>query len=462
MQALIDARGLDLDTPDGRPLVRQLSVQLGRERVALVGRNGVGKSTLLRVLAGDDRPTRGSVHRHGRLVRVPQDLTEPADKSPGERRRLALEAAFRSGADVLLLDEPTEDLDAEGRDALFAAVDGWRGGLVVVSHDRELLDRIGAYFVMEESGCHVVSGTVDELLATRREAASHREEAYLRTLKNLAWEEDKHARVVRRRQRKKAVGRIHELDRSQSRMRLNMRRSAAQVSQAKVRLGAEARREARHELARAMRRALQVRLPLSEVVPEPAEARLSARDLAVSAGERTLVEGLDLRIERERIALVGPNGAGKTSLLETLVGERPPAAGRVRVDPLTIGWIAQGGANWCLDESLVEHLARYVDADGIAARLAAHRFPLALAERPLASLSPGERTRAALIALFERPGLAILALDEPTRCLDLVGVEALGEAVAGWRGGLVVASHDRRFLADIGVDREVVLSAAAG
>lgn len=462
MSPLIDARGLDLDTPEGRPLVRELSVQLGRERVALVGRNGVGKSTLLRVLAGEARPTRGTVRRRGRLVWVPQDLSQPTARSPGERRQLALATAFRSGADLLLLDEPTEDLDAAGREALFRAVEGWRGGLVVVSHDRQLLDHIGAYFVMEEAGCHLVTGTVADLRDARREAEVRRERAYVRALRNLAREEDKHERVAQRRARKKAVGRIHELDRNQARIRLNARRSSAQISQAKVRLGAEARRDARRGLVRAMRRALEVQLPLSDVVPEPGDGPLVAHGLHVWAGGQPILDGVDLTIDGSRVALVGPNGAGKTTVLETLVGQRPPHGGWVRADPLTLGWIAQGGENWRRDESLVDQLARYVDADGIAARLTAHRFPLAMARRAMASLSPGERTRAALIALFERPRLSCLVLDEPTRCLDLVGAEALAEALRGWRGGLVVASHDVAFLEEIGMDEVMSLGAIDG
>ena len=459
MSALIETRGLDLDTPHGRPLVRALSMQLGREQVALVGRNGVGKSSLLRVLAGAERPTRGSVEVRGSVAWVPQDLHEPAERSPGERRRAALSEAFRSGADLLLLDEPTEDLDEGGRQALMAALAGWRGGLVVISHDPELLDQIGAYFVMEEAGCHALTGSVDALIDQLKRQAEQREAAYLRALRTLASEETKDLRVRQRRRRKKAVGRIHELDRNQSRIRLNARRSSAQVSQARVRRIADARRDARRDLVAAMRRSLAVRLPLSGVVPTPEPGGWHVDGLEVRIGDRVVVRDLDLLRPHQRIAVVGPNGAGKTTLLEALAGARPAYAGRVGMDPLTVGFIAQGGTNWTLDESLVAYLARMVDVDGIAHRLAAHRFPLGLAERPLASLSPGERTRAALIALFERPRLSVLVLDEPTRCLDLVGAAALTEALRAWTGGLLVASHDRRFLAQVGVDETLALVA---
>lgn len=458
---LIEVRGLHLDTLDGRALVRSLDVDLGRERVALVGRNGVGKSTLLEVLAGERAPRGGAVVQRGDVVRVPQDLAEPAGQSPGERRRRALDAAMGSGASVLLLDEPTEDLDLDGRSWLLEALDRWRGGLLVVSHDVELLERFSAFFVMEESGCHLVEGSLDDLLRARTEAARRAQEAYARALTAMERELAKDAQVRRRRQRKRAVGRLHELDRNQSRIRLNARRSTAQISQARVAGIADARIEARARWATAVRRALDVRLPLAEAVPSPGEGprpAIVAEQLTVTAPDGTLVvEGLDLTVHRERVAVVGPNGAGKTTLLEVLGGRRTPRAGRVRCDPLRVGIIGQGAEDWRSDESLRERLARRADPDEVAATLVAHRFPLPLADRPLATLSPGERTRAALLALFDSRALEVLILDEPTRSLDLDGVAALTEALAAWRGGLVIASHDRRFLERLEPGRAVSL-----
>ena len=142
-------------------------------------------------------------------------------------------------------------------------------------------------------------------------------------------------------------------------------------------------------------------------------------------------------------------------------GGRAPEAGSVFRDRSRIGSIAQGASDWMLDASLLSCLDREAplrSAEDAAQMLVAHRFPLALGDRPLRSLSPGERARAALICLFRRaPPVELLVLDEPTYSLDLLGQRAMTEALRAWPGGLVVASHDRAFLSAIGVNVLVTL-----
>jgi ATPase subunit of ABC transporter with duplicated ATPase domains len=205
-----------------------------------------------------------------------------------------------------------------------------------------------------------------------------------------------------------------------------------------------------------MRRALAPSLALELSVPDVGGEEAPA---VVLSGARiaALFGPLDLRVARERVAIVGANGAGKTTLIDVILGRRLADEGSAARDLTRIGAIAQGAADYMLEESLLEHLASTGAAaslDGAIALLRAHKFPVALAERPLASLSPGERTRAALITIFRRsPPPDVLVLDEPTYSLDLVGQRAITKALSAYRGGLVVASHDRAFLAAIGVDR---------
>ena len=141
--------------------------------------------------------------------------------------------------------------------------------------------------------------------------------------------------------------------------------------------------------------------------------------------------------------------------------EREPTLGRARADLLRAGFIAQNASNWMLDESLLYHLTVGSDAtstEQVAQLLMAYRFPFALAERPLASLSPGERVRAALICLFQRrPVVELLVLDEPTDHLDFVGVAAMQAALRAWAGGLCLVSHDEEFLQFIGVQQRIAL-----
>ncbi len=209
---------------------------------------------------------------------------------------------------------------------------------------------------------------------------------------------------------------------------------------------------------------LQVALP---ELPEPAlEPVVNARGLA-AADDRgaPLFRDLDLAATRERIAIRGDNGTGKTTLLELLTGARAPLHGEVARRPEALGYVAQGGANWMLEQSLLSHLAIECGvhgAEAVAGLLTAHRFPFALAERPLATLSPGERVRAALIALFQRqPPIELLVLDEPTDQLDFVGIAALTEILRTFRGGLLIVSHDDELLDAVGIDREVELGRPA-
>jgi ATPase subunit of ABC transporter with duplicated ATPase domains len=464
---LLEAHGLTLETPGGRTLVRELELRLGRERVAVVGRNGVGKSTLLDALAGRQAPARGRVERRGRHLLVPQDLlADPAAvASAGERQRRRLELALDARPDVLFLDEPTRDLDAGSIAWLVDWLSRWRDGLVVVSHDRRVLRAFDQFLIVAESGCRPVVGSFEDL---RRELERDRDDAqrrYLAGLSRLVAREEHNANLRRRRQRKKNVGRLRELKRCPARIKLNDKRSYKQESQGKRRVLQEARIDAARQVARAARRALSVQLPLELAFPPLADAPpapvITCEALAAKAGARTLFSGLWLELGRERLAVRGPNGAGKTTLLEIMLGIRQPASGRARCDVSRVGYIAQNTANWCVDDSVVDQLARQLkepSPHAIAQTLQAHRFPFALADRPLATLSPGERLRAALICLgHRRPAPELLVLDEPTQDLDFVGLAALEAVLAAWPGGLLVVSHDQELLEATGVTRSLEL-----
>ena len=462
MRPLLELLDATITAPGGRTLFAGLTLRLGRERVALVGRNGVGKSTLLAALFA-------TTARHPRVAFVPQLLHPEPGLSHGELRRRELARAASAGADAVLLDEPTCDLDEAG----VAWLRGWlrehSGAVLVASHDRQLLQDFRCFFVATEAGCRAFSGTLDELDGELERDHHASQVRYARGLHRLEAEEAHVAHVARRKARKKRYGRCSELDRGTPRVRLNQKREQAQVSHGKLARQRSAQLEAARAWTRSLRRGLQVELPLDLPAPTlPADDGapiVGAEGVAAAADGRALFMDLDLRIGRQRVAVVGPNGAGKTTLLGILRGDREPSAGRAWRDPRRIGSIAQGAADWVLEESLLEHLAVHSDAtslDAVAATLLAHRFPLALSQRPLASLSPGERVRAALIALFHRaPRVELLLLDEPTEGLDLLGQRALTRALCAFPGGLVVATHDRALLAALAPSRVLALGASA-
>jgi ATPase subunit of ABC transporter with duplicated ATPase domains len=442
-----------------RILFQALNLCLEDERVALVGRNGVGKSTLLGLLAGEREPALGRVDIRGSVMLVPQVLPEGAG-SPGERRREALRCAAESCSQVLLLDEPTQDLDEKSVDWLRWWLSWYEGGALVASHDRRLLKDFRHFFVMAESGCRYVSGVYEDMVRELEEDFRCRETRYLSRLNHMARQEERTLHLARRRRRKKQYGRSRELDRATPRSTLNQKRSYAQVKHGKINKARQKRLTETRNWTRSARRGLKVELPLELQMPDFSSCEdvpiVEMEQVSVQVGGRKLFEDLSLSLGRDRLAVVGANGAGKTSLLRVLLQQIEPLAGSVRSDLSRIGFIAQGGSNWMREESLVEHLGNFVD--DIGERLVAFKFPLALAERPLRTLSSGERVRAALIGILStRRAPEMLVLDEPTYSLDILGQQALAEALRAWPGGLVVASHHRDFLDTVGFDQTVNL-----
>jgi len=503
---ICEMNGIQMTAGEGRILFQDLNASFDTEQIAMIGRNGSGKSTLLRILAGTLEPMRGTVRTAPDRFFVPQTLCDESNGdrieetvdwfrnclisprilaaefaavglrdpdqmlqrtrfSCGELRKLHLLIARLSQPELLLLDEPTEDLDDTGIAWLRSWLGKRSGATLVVSHKPVLLADFRNFFIVSESGCRCFTGDYGELERQLDQEEREHRKRYLSSLHRLVEREEHTEHIARRRLRKQRYGRCRELDRATPRVTLNQKRDYAQVKHGRMKRIREERLNALREWTRAARRVLRVELDLQLPVPRLPEtsllpvARLS--EVAAVGGHRTLFDRITLELRRERIAIIGPNGSGKTTLIEIIAGQRAPDHGTVRLDRSRIGSILQGGSNWIIDESLLERLHLQCPEKGIdeiAELLVASRFPFALAERPLCSLSPGERVRAALICLFQSsPSPELLVLDEPTFSLDLIGRKALIDALRSWPGGLVVASHHSGFLSQIGITSRIVL-----
>lgn len=494
--ALLKLNDVSIKTPGGRPLFDRLNMVLGNEQVAIFGRNGVGKTTLLRTIAGDHHPDSGiiRVFTHPYVVRqhlsgddlnlsqafmdlgsdryfvkekeslnlgsysAGSDLTQ---LSSGQLRKLSLLAAKHRKPALLLLDEPTEDLDESGVRWLSSWLPTWKGGLMVVSHDRLLLSLFGHFIWVSETGCRYFKGSFEALCTTLHREGERIEKSYASMLKRLTAHEERRAKILKRRQRKKNYGRISELKRCTPKQRLNKKRSLAQVNQgksAKVSLG---RILAARNRAIASRRELNVNFPINLDAPHRCTSGfVSLSDVSDGWGGRLLFRHLNLTIGFDRCAITGPNGAGKSTLLKLITGDRQPSEGQITMHG-SFGVIAQAGENWMREESLLDLLLSSTvlqNTDEVAQVLLQHKFPIALANRPLRSLSPGERVRASLISLFQAsPPVHMLILDEPTYSLDAEGEHALKSALSDWPGGLIVASHNQDFLSSLNPTKRLVL-----
>jgi ATPase subunit of ABC transporter with duplicated ATPase domains len=514
----ITASDLGFTWPDGSTVFDGLSFAFGPGRTGLIGVNGSGKSTLLRLIVGELAPTRGSVQVSGTLGYLPQDLTlrdsmrvdealgiaaarralhaiEQGDAaaehfaavgadwdvedraravlgrlglghidldrrvgnvSGGEAVLLSLAARFLQRPDVLLLDEPTNNLDVAARQRLYGAVAAWRGALVLVSHDRELLDMVDQVADLRDGTIRGYGGNLTgytEAVATEQDAAQRMVRAAASDLRRQQRELIEARTKLDRRRR---YGQQRADEGGLPKIVAGARKRKAQVSAGKHRAMHEEKvDEARQRLSEAEDRVWdddEIRVDL------PATAVPAGRTVLTASGARLRcgpVVSLDVR-GPERIALLGPNGAGKTTFLQAITGEVAPMAGTVRAAvplrclPQRLGLLDDSG-------SAVANVARFAPGAGpnaIRARLARFLFRGDRADQLVGTLSGGERFRVALAALLlAEPPPQLLLLDEPTNNLDLASVRQLTQALAAFQGALIVASHDLPFLRSAGITR---------
>jgi ATPase subunit of ABC transporter with duplicated ATPase domains len=369
--------------------------------------------------------------------------------SGGERARAALAAILLSQFDVFLLDEPTNDLDFDGLARLERFLDGVDAALVVVSHDRAFLDRTVTRIAEIDPRKHGV-----------REWAG-------------GWSEYEVARDTARR------GAYAEFEQARDRQRelrglLAKRRSEARgkgASLGKATGGAD--RRATHALHTKVAQTARLleRNELPEKPFEPWELRLELQaaerpsDLLVRLEAAVAVRGafslgpIDLDIQPgERLAVAGPNGSGKSMLLHMLLGDLPLASGRRLTGKRTVTGVLEQARTVDGEASLLDVFSQRTGLLSEESRTLLAKFGLGADHvlRRAASLSPGERTRARLAELQARQ-VNVIVLDEPTNHLDIEAIEQLEIALAGYRGSVVLVSHDRRFLERVAPTRELAL-----
>ena len=525
MSASIALSRLGWSRPDGRTLFSGIDLSFGTDRAGLVGRNGVGKTTLLKLMSGDLAPQAGKVAVKGTLgvlrqvvqvtphetiadlfgatdglallrraeegeagvdeltvadwtlearlasalSRVGLDATPQtplASLSGGQRARAGLAALVFAEPDFILLDEPTNNLDREGRAAVIELLANWRAGAIVVSHDRELLDTMDAIVELTSLGATRYGGNWSHYRARKAvELASARHD--------LADAERRVSDVARsaqanaeRKARKDGAGERKGAKGGTPRILLGGMKDRSEKTSGENARMAERRRTQALADAAAARERIEILQPLSVVVPStglPANRTVLRIDRA-SAGyapDCPILSDLSFDITGpERVAVTGPNGSGKTTLLAIATGQLQPSSGNVKVVADSAMLDQQASL---LDPTLsirdnFRRLNSEADENACRAALARFMFRADAALQTVSSLSGGQLLRAALACVLGggRPP-SLLILDEPTNHLDIDSIEAVEAGLRAYDGALLVVSHDEAFLEAIGVTRRLEL-----
>jgi ATPase subunit of ABC transporter with duplicated ATPase domains len=513
LPVLVSLQHLCFQFANGETLLDDLSLSIDHTPTGIVGRNGRGKSILAKLIAGVLLPTRGSLDRSASVAYVPQNVvvaagetvahvtgaaealaalermargaaqvddlaliderwdladrlrraldaagleqlgveTPAAQLSGGQLARVALIGALLASPQLLVLDEPTNHLDSAGRRWLLRVLAEWRGGLVVVSHDRQLLDTLGRILELSPLGLQVYGGNYQAYRIQR----DRQQQAALAALE--------HARLERSRERRR-------LQKDHDNLQRNAAHSRKHAETANVDRFTKARwKGAAAEIVSTQRSAhhahkAQLDDPVRQAyarVEEQTPTLLALPGSAVPNGRQVLAliharlpwldhPALTLNLMGPvRVAVRGPNGCGKSTLLKLLAGQWQPLSGECHVHvPAT--YIDQHLALLDDRRSVVEQLnlldTPLAEAE-LRTRLALLQLDALRVTQPAAHLSGGERLKAAMaIALWRETPAQLLLLDEPTNHLDLESVIAFEQALRGFTGAMVVVSHDEAFV----------------
>ncbi|MFD0374481.1 ABC-F family ATP-binding cassette domain-containing protein [Streptomyces sp. NPDC127112] len=380
--------------------------------------------------------------------------------SGGQAARAGLASLLLSRYDVFLLDEPTNDLDLAGLERLERFVTGLRAGTVVISHDREFLARTVTKVLeldLAQQQINLYGGGYESYLEERARARSHAREEFEEYADKKAALEGR--AQMQRNWMDKGVRNARRKSSDNDKIGRALRGESSEKQAAKARQTQRAIE--RLEVVEEPRKEWELRMEIA-AAPRSGSVVATLREAAVKRGDFAFGPA-SLQIDwADRVAITGANGAGKSTLLAVLLGRLAPDSGSATLGSgVLVGEVDQARGLFLGEESLLEAFCAAVpDTEPAEVRTLLAKFGLKAAHvlRPAATLSPGERTRAAL-ALLQGRGVNLLVLDEPTNHLDLPAIEQLESALEAYEGTLLLVTHDRRMLDAVHVTRRLEVAA---
>lgn len=527
MSHSVTLSNLSWSTPDGRALFSNLNIVFGPERTGLVGRNGVGKTTLLKLISGELSPSAGCVsspagiHILRQSVQVAEGetvadlfgarhalalmaraqagcatleeladidwmlepnieaglarfglsmpLTTPLTQlSGGQRTRAALAAQVYRAPEFLILDEPTNNLDRDGRTAVIELLNGWRQGAIIVSHDRELLETVDSIAELTSLGISRYGGNWSHYRERKALELAGARHDLAEAEKRLGTVERKAQETTERQARRDGAGKKKGAEGGMPRISAGGR--AMRAEQTGGENAAAASRmigEANADVAEARRRIeviepFRLSLPSTGLVASRTVLRLEE----ITAGydrDAPVLSGVSLAITGpERVAVAGPNGTGKTTLLSAITGSLVPFSGSVRVE-VAFAFLDQKVSVLRPELSIRDNFMRLNPGSGenaCRAALARFLFRGDAGLQEVQHLSGGQMLRAGLACVLgNQDPPQLLILDEPTNHLDLESIAIVEAGLKAYDGAILVVSHDQAFLEGIGVTRRLELGA---
>ncbi|GEO70164.1 ABC-F family ATP-binding cassette domain-containing protein [Levilactobacillus acidifarinae] len=425
----------------GQPLFTtdQLTAQTG-DRVGIVGANGAGKTTLAKIITGTDRDFTGQRQLNAPVVRVPQ-IAPTQGQSGGQSMLARVRQALAQRPEILILDEPSANLDDRHQAWLSQALGHFDGLLLLISHDRDLLQRVATKLWVVDQGCFTqYNGT----FAAYQTAKQQRDANEMTQYQNQ--QNDRRKLQLAAQKKREKAHRVRKGNRKMSAAERSNSRTLREQNAGRLERNAHdlAERAAQQVTTTKPHTTAGIKLVATDLPPVTGKYLVNVTDLTLKRGKHQLLTRASLRIRPgERVALTGPNGSGKSTLLDALLAHHAQThlAASAR-----IGYFYQDMTALPADQTVWQVMSRAttLDADRTRQVMGAFGLDAKFYDRLVGDLSGGEQVKLQLLSILVSAS-NLLLLDEPTNYLDLPALQALADYLVGYPGTVLFVAHDQTF-----------------